>query len=109
MFLVFFALKQLRQTSLLSLSLSISRSTSSSYLLQLSAPGSHEHHRMFSVGVGSHGAHALSPVLVQRVPLDHPQASQRLVQNQAAKIISDLLRLRTREDRGKINTTAALI
>lgn len=64
-----------------------------SYLLQLSAPGSHEHHRVLSVGVRRHGAHALGAVLVQRVALDDPQASQRLVQHQAAKIISDLLRL----------------
>lgn len=69
-----------------------------SYLLQLPTPGSHEHHCMFSVGVGGHGAHALSPVLVQRVSLDHPQASERLVQHQAAEIISDLLRLWVREE-----------
>lgn len=71
----------------------------SSYLLQLSTPGSHEHHGVFSIGVGGHGSHALGPVLVQRVSLDHTQASQRLVQHQAAEIISDLLRLqKTKEE-----------
>lgn len=67
-----------------------------SYLLQLTTAGSHKHHRVFSVGVGSDGAHSLSPVFVQRRSLDHPQASQRLVQHQAAEIITDLLRLWTR-------------
>lgn len=67
-----------------------------SYLLQLSTPGSHEHHRVLPVGVCGHRAHALGPVLVQRVSLDHPEAPERLVQNQTAEIISDLLRLRVR-------------
>lgn len=73
-----------------------------SYLLQLSTPSPHKHHRVFSVGVRGHGAHALRPVLVQRVPLNHPQASERLVQHQAAEIISDLLRLWRRNKEGRL-------
>lgn len=66
------------------------------YLLELSAARSHEHHRVLSVRVGRHGSHALGAVLVQRVALDDPQASERLVQHQAAEIIADLLWLRQR-------------
>lgn len=65
-----------------------------SYLLQLSAPGSHKHHRVLAVGVGRHRSHAFGPVLVQRVTLDDPQASERLVQHQATEVVSDLFRLR---------------
>lgn len=72
---------------------SVTPSILPSYLLQLSAPGSHEHHRVLPVRVGRHSAHALGAVLVQRVSLDDPQASDRLVQHQAAEIVSDLLRL----------------
>lgn len=63
------------------------------YLLQLSAARAHKHHRVLAVGVGRHGAHALGPVLVERAPLDDPQPPQRLVQDQPAEIIPDLLRL----------------
>jgi len=48
---------------------------------------------VLSVGVGGHGAHSLGPILIQRLALDHPQASEWLIQNQATEIISDLLRL----------------
>lgn len=54
---------------------------------------------MLSVGVRRHGAHALGAVLVERVALDDPQASQRLVQHQTAEIISDLLRLWAKTER----------
>lgn len=54
---------------------------------------------MLSIGVRRHSAHALGAVLVQRVALDDPQASQRLVQDQATEIISDLLRLWAKTER----------
>lgn len=85
--------KHIRQLIVSKQSFSESKHKHPSYLLQLSTPGSHEHHRVLAVGVRRHGAHALSAVLVQRVPLDGPQASQRLVQHQSAEIVSDLLRL----------------
>lgn len=74
----------------------------SSYLLQLSTPSSHKHNRVFSIGVRSYGAHALSAVLINRVSLDDTQASQWLVQHQTTKIVTNLFRLRTREE-GVVN------
>ncbi|TNN56589.1 hypothetical protein EYF80_033126 [Liparis tanakae] len=64
------------------------------YLLQLAAARAHEHHRVLAVGVGRHGAHALRPVLVQRVALDDPQAPQRLVQDLAAEDASRLTEIK---------------
>lgn len=67
-----------------------------SYLFKMSRTRPHEHHRMISVGVRSHWGHAVRPLVVQRQPLDDPQPSERLVQDQATKIITDLLRLERR-------------
>lgn len=71
----------------------IGKLCNSTYLLQLSGPGAHKHHGVFSVGVCGHSSHALRAVLVQRVSLDDPQASKRLVQHQAAEVVPDLHRL----------------
>lgn len=71
------------------------------YLLQLSGPGAHKHHSVFSVGVCGHSSHSVCAVLVQRVSLDDPHASERLVQHQAAEVVPDLNRLWRRGKGGR--------
>lgn len=72
-----------------------------SYLFKMTRTRPHKHHRMISVSVRGHRGHAVRPLVVQRRPFDHPQPSERLVQDQAAKIVSYLLRLERRNNTGE--------
>ncbi len=65
----------------------------SSYLLEMATASPHEHHWMTSVSVRGHGRHTVSAVVKQRSALNDPQSSERLVQNQATEIITNLLGL----------------
>lgn len=69
-----------------------------SYLLEVATASPHEHHRIISVCVRSHGRHPVRAVVEQRNALNDPQSSERLVQNQAAEIITNLLGLRDKKN-----------
>lgn len=56
------------------------------YLLQTATACANEDHGVLVVGVGSHTSHAVSAVRQQGKPLDHVQATQRLVQHQPAEV-----------------------
>lgn len=58
-----------------------------------------EHDCMIPVRVRSNRGHAVHPLVVQRRPLDDPQPSEWLVQDQAAEIVADLLWLERRKNR----------
>lgn len=73
-----------------------------SYLLEVATASPHEHHRIISVCVRSHGRHPVRAVVEQRNALNDPQSSERLVQNQAAEIITNLLGLRDKKKQWRV-------
>lgn len=67
----------------------------------MAAACAHEHDGVIAVGVRSHGCHTVGPILKQRSAFDDLQPSERLIQNQATEIITNLLGLQdnTRENK----------
>lgn len=74
-----------------------------SYLLQVAAACANEHHSVIAVRVRSHGCHTVGPIVKQRSAFNDLQPSERLIQNQATEIITNLLGLQ--EDKIKWSVT----
>lgn len=68
------------------------------YLLEAATARANEDHGVLVVGVGGHTSHAISAVRQQGKPLDHVQATQRLVQHQPAEIPIYLHGLRKQQE-----------